>query len=127
MLLNCSNHPSAGWGEALLEAAKQYGEVKDLPFPQIEPAMTTQELRRLTDEYAERIEALRPDAVMAAGEFTFLFMLVDRLLQDGVRVLCTCSRRETKEIMRPDGSTEKTAIFCFERFRPYEYYKGEDA
>ena len=76
MLLNCSNHPSAGWGEALLEAAKQYGEVKDLPFPQIEPAMTTQELRRLTDEYAKRIEALHPDAVMAAGEFTFLFMLV---------------------------------------------------
>lgn len=126
MLLNCSNHPSADWGEPLINAANErYGEIIDLPYPRIDPEMPIDELRPLVDEYAEKIESYRADAVMAAGEFTFLFMLVDRLLQDGVNVVCTCSRRKTKEILLPDGSNEKISIFQFEQFRPYAYYNAE--
>lgn len=122
MLINFTNHPYSTWGEPVRKAAEQYGEVVDFLFPAIDPMMPTEELRPIVDSCTERIEGMHPDAVVAAGEFTFLFMLVDRLLQDGVKVLCACSGRETRESMRPDGSSEKTAVFHFERFRPYAYY-----
>ena len=119
MLLNCSNHPSALWGSPQLRAAGEYGEVIDLPFPQVDPGLDPDQLQPLVGEYVRRIEEMKPDAVMAAGEFTFLFMLVNRLLRDGVRVICPCSRRDTVERTLPDGSSEKRSLFVFERFREY--------
>lgn len=57
-----------------------------------------------------------------AGEFTFAFMLVDKLLQDGIRVMCSCSRRMTVEVKKDDGTNEKKSVFLFEGFRDYERY-----
>lgn len=37
MLINCSNHPSRLWGDPQKEAAKVYGEIMDIPFPQVNP------------------------------------------------------------------------------------------
>lgn len=127
MLINFTNHPYEIWVEKQREAAKQYGEVLDFPFPQVSPNLDTQELRQLVQEYSAKIKAMKPEAVLAAGEFTFLFMLVDKLLQDGVKVICSCSRRQTIERKLPDGSNEKKSIFTFERFREYDYFtkRGE--
>ncbi len=123
MFINCTNHPLAMWSEKQKEEASRYGQVVDFPFPTIEPWMTTDDLREQARKTAEQIGAMHPEAVLLAGEFTFVFMLADKLLQDGVRVLCTCSRRMTTEVKRPDGTSEKKAIFSFEGFRPYTYYK----
>lgn len=127
MLLNCTNHPYEVWSDLLKNAAEeQYGEVVSLPFPQVDPGWGVCEIRREVESYASRIEALHPDAVLAAGEFSFLFMLVDKLLEDGVKVICSCSVRNTVESKNPDGSNEKKSIFLFERFRPYAYYHSEE-
>ena len=123
MLINCTNHPYSIWNEPQRKAAQEYGEVVDMPFPEILPEYTSDDLRRLTDEYFIKITQAAPNAVMVAGEFTFAFMLVDKLLKNGVRVVCTCSKRQTIETKKPDGSNEKRAIFVFERFREYEYYE----
>ena len=124
MLLNCTNHPYEIWNEPLKEAAeKLYGEVVELPFPRVRPSWSEQDLRREVEAYAARIEAFQADAVLAAGEFTLLFMLVDRLLSDGVKVICTCSRRIADAEMRSDGSIEKKSVFTFETFREYAYYR----
>ena len=122
MLINCSNHPYTIWPDAQREAAKIYGTVKALPFPPIGPEQQMPQLRELAEAYAEKIEGEHPAAVMVAGEFTFTFLLVDKLLCDGVRVLCPCSKRVTTEVRRPDGTNEKTAIFIFECFREYQHY-----
>lgn len=124
MLINCTNHPYEIWSEAQREAAREYGDVLDLPFPAILPEYTSDDLRRLAEEYSAKIEAYHPNAVMVAGEFTFMFMLVDKLLCDGVKVICTCSRRQTTERKKSDGSNEKISLFVFERFREYERYGG---
>ena len=123
MLINCTNHPFEIWNTAQREAAGAFGEVVDLPFPQIDPHSTPEELRRLAKEYAERIEAQQPTAALVAGEFTFAFLLVDKLLKDGVRVLCTCSRRMTQEFRNPDGTNEKRTVFVFDGFRDYTHYR----
>ena len=121
-LINCSNHPSHLWGPSQREAASAFGEILDIPFPQVDPRMDEEEIRQLVEDYSARIEALGADAVLLAGEFTFLFMLVDKLLKDGENVICSCSKRETEEILRADGVSEKKSVFVFERFRKYCYY-----
>ncbi len=123
MFINCTNHPLAMWSEKQKEAASRYGPVVDFPFPTIEPWMKTEDLRELTGKTAKQIGEMHPEAVLLAGEFTFVFMLADKLLQDGVRILCSCSRRMTTEVKKPDGTSEKKVIFSFEGFREYAYYK----
>lgn len=122
MLINCTNHPYEIWTDTQKKAAEIYGEVLDLPFPHIEPEFTDQDLRKLTDDFINKIKEYSPSAVMVAGEFTFAFMLVDKLLRDNVKVICSCSRRMTIEIKKDDGTNEKKSIFQFERFREYVRY-----
>lgn len=105
MLINCSNHPYEIWSDLQKEAASIYGEVIEMPFPQIDPVLESEEIRRLVAEYARKIEQQKPDAVFVAGEFTFTFMLVDKLLSDGVKVIASCSRRVTEEIKKEDGTS----------------------
>ena len=125
MLINCSNHPSRLWGPSQRAAASVYGEILDIPFPQVDPRLDEDGLWKLAGDFAARIEALGADAVFLAGEFTFLFMLVDKLLKDGENVICACSKRETEEVLRADGASEKRAVFVFERFRKYSYFDPE--
>ena len=35
MFINFSNHPSDAWGEVQLNAAMEYGDVMDVPFPAV--------------------------------------------------------------------------------------------
>ncbi|MBO6303595.1 MAG: CRISPR-associated protein [Selenomonadaceae bacterium] len=123
MLINFSNHPYETWSEDMRRAAAKYGETVDFPFPQLEPDLSVDELRELVATLAEKIEAMRPEAVFAAGEFTLLFMMVDKLLTDGLKVICSCSKRLTTETRLPNGANEKKSVFVFERFREYEYFK----
>ena len=122
MLINCTNHPYEIWNTAQREAAAKYGEVADLPFPSVDPYADTEDLRKIAAEYVEKIEKMQPEAVLVAGEFTFTFMLVDKLLKDGITVLSTCSKRITKEEKKSDGTNEKMTVFVFECFRPYAYF-----
>ena len=122
-LANCTNHPKSAWGEAQLAAAGAYGEVVDIPFPSVDPALEPEGVRELVRDYAERILASGCKAALVAGEFTLTFMLVDKLLREGMQVLCTCSRRRVVEETAPDGSVHKSSVFVFERFRPYEHFE----
>lgn len=126
MLINFTNHPYEIWNAPQREAAKEaFGEVVDLPFPQIPPSMEAADIRELVEQYAKKIDSMQGDAVLLAGEFTFTFMMVDKLLTEGKKVFCSCSKRLTTEEKKPDGSNEKHSIFLFERFRAYEHYRKE--
>ena len=127
MFVNCSNHPYEIWNDAQKKASAVYGEVKDIPFPIIPPHFSAKDIRELAKEYAEKIEENHPEAVLVAGEFTFCFMLVDKLLTDGINVVSSCSKRMTEEVKKDDGTNEKKSVFLFEQYRKYEYFKeGSD-
>ena len=67
MLINFSNHPYETWSEDMRRAAAKYGETVDFPFPQLEPNLSVDELRELVATLAEKIEAMRPEAVFGRG------------------------------------------------------------
>ena len=123
MLINLTNHLYRNWPLKQQAAARQYGEVTDLPFPEISADISEGELQKCGREYLLKIRALKPDAVLVMGEFSLVFMLVDALLEEGIPVLCAASDRAAEEKRNPDGTISKNSRFDFVRFREYRRMK----
>lgn len=119
MLLNISNHPSELWGSKQLDAAHQYGEVIDIPFPPIPAEATSAEIDQKVDEYLQKVRTYDHPVVMIQGEFVFTFRLVSALKKENITVLASATRREVEEQYHEDGTTTKTTVFSFQGFREY--------
>lgn len=116
--LNLSNHPSSNWSEEQLAAAQEYGEIKDLHFPNIDENLDDEGIDALADEYLEKIKTesgSEPCTVHIMGEMTFTYALVNKLKAEGYTCVASTSWRDV-EIM-PDGSKQVKFHFC--RFRKY--------
>lgn len=116
MFINLTNHPSSGWSEEQLKAAKQYGEIVDISFPNIEPYFSSNDVNELADVVAEGIKELDEHPVVhVMGEMTFTYAVVSRLKALGI--VCVASTTERNTIMSPDG--KKISEFKFVQFREY--------
>ena len=115
MLLNLSNHPSNKWTPEQIKAANtQYGQVIDMPFPNIPPAFTEQQIEALANEYLVAIEAHKPTAVHLMGEMTFTYVLVNKLKAANIKCLASTTNRTVQEI-----NNKKIVQFQFVQFRQY--------
>ncbi len=119
MFVNLSNHPSNRWERAQLETAREnYGEIVDMPFPQVTPDASNDELQILAQEYVQRIMSLTKSQTVTVhimGEMTFTFMVVTRLKELGIK--CVASTTERKTTYNDDGT--KLSEFSFVKFREY--------
>lgn len=118
MFVNISNHPTKLWGKAQIETAQQYGELVDIPFPDVSPTASHEELQALAQEYVQRIVSLASSQTLTVhvmGEMTFTFMVVTRLKELGIR--CVASTTERKTTYNSDGV--KLSEFSFVQFREY--------
>lgn len=118
MFINLTNHPSGRWSSEQTAAAEEYGEIVDIPFPNVPADADETDVLHIADEYAERITAMNPDAVLCQGEMTLTYLLVEKLTERGIPVLAACSERCADEENRGTG-TLKTVEFRFRRFRRY--------
>lgn len=118
--INHSNHPSARWSYAQRKAAEAYGPIEDMPFPNIEPMWSEEQVAALADENGAAIIAKQPAAVLCQGEFTYTFALIERLRKAGITVVAACSERVVHETVDGDGVSHKTAEFSFIQFRKFE-------
>ncbi|GHU34163.1 hypothetical protein FACS1894105_00450 [Clostridia bacterium] len=119
MFVNFTNHPSAKWSGSQLNAAVQYAEIRDVPFPAVPPQASEAYVASLAEEYTKTILSLKPKAVLCQGEFSLCFAVTAALITNGVDVLCACSERKVTEITLPSGATEKRIEFEFAGFRKY--------
>ena len=117
MFINLTNHPSERWSKEQLNAARQYGEVIDLPFPIIEPNFTREDVLHIVKVYVEMIEGIKDDdtVVHVMGEMTFTYNLANTLKEEGITCLASTTERNT--IMTSDG--KKISEFKFVQFREY--------
>lgn len=117
VFINFSNHPSADWSPAQLAAARKYGEVTDIPFPPVGPALDESGVDELADEFVRRILENGGDnaTVHVMGEMTLTFAVVTRLKARGIRCVASTSERIAHEMS--DG--KKVSEFAFVRFREY--------
>ena len=116
MLVNLSNHPSGFWSEEQLAAARQFGDIVDVPFPNIDPSSSSATVHSIADKAADDITAMAEDIVVhVMGEMTFTFMVVTRLKEMGIK--CIASTTERKTTYNDDGT--KLSEFSFVKFREY--------
>jgi fructose-1-phosphate kinase PfkB-like protein len=116
---NISNHPSARWGQEQTAAANNLGgEIKDIKFPNVPPTATSEEVSRMAAELAAQV--MSNDVVMVSGEFSLTYALTKRLRNRHVSVVVACTERTVEEVVKPDGSMEKKAVFRFVNFRAVE-------
>ena len=117
-LINFSNHPSRFWGQKQLNAASEYGEIKDIPFPVINPESSYDEIQKLAEKYTEKILALAEHhhtTVHVMGEMTFTYLIVTQLKGKGIDCIASTSNRDAD--YTSDG--KKISDFNFVRFRRY--------
>ena len=117
-LINFSNHPSGTWSHEQLAAAACYGDIVDIPFPEVDPAADEAAISRLADKCVELIldgRNAEETTVHIMGEFTLCYAVINRLLSLGVRCVASCTRRD---VTYPTIGT-KEVHFHFTRFREY--------
>ena len=117
--VNFSNHPSQAWDQKQTEAARRYGYIVDVPFPNIEPHFSEEEIRSTADRCVEIILSHQPKAVLCQGEYTLTFEVVSRLKAKGVECLSACSDRVSVEELLPGGKVSKSSVYQFVKFRKY--------
>lgn len=119
MLLNLSNHPLATWTELQLQAAKQqFGDIQDLPFPQVSPEATHDDIQRLAQEYLQKVQQYGTPqhiTIHIMGELNLTFALVNLLQANGYTCVASTTRRVVKEL----DNHQKLSEFCFVQFRKY--------
>ncbi len=119
ILLNITNHPSEKWENAQKEQATQnYGEIIDIPFPNISPELDTSEVAEIAKEYLGKVKEIQKNNLVTVhlmGEFTFTFLLTNLLISEGIEVICSTTKRRIVE----EGN-KKISVFSFVRFRSYQ-------
>ena len=68
-MINFTNHPYGMWEEKQKKAASIYGDIKEIPFPPVDPVYTEEQLDAMASEYKEKILALNDKVVLLQGEF----------------------------------------------------------
>lgn len=121
MFVNFTNHKSAGWSSEQLVAAEEWGEVTDLPFPNVPPEFSAEEVSRLAEEYLSKITKLKPDAVLVQGEMTLAFAVAAGLKKNGITPLCASTERICETVQGENGATVTRSVFKFVRFREYRF------
>lgn len=119
MVYNISNHPSAGWDEAQLAAARQLaGDVIDIAFPAVPPCASSDEVKTLAQScFSQLAASIDPcvDVAHVMGEMTFCYVLVHELQQLGVRCFASTTSRQVSY----NAQGEKVSQFHFVTFREY--------
>ena len=121
IFINLSNHPSSKWSDAQLNAAREYGEIIDIPFPKVDDFGSEDDILKLVDRFCKDIllethRRTQNVVVHIMGEMTFTYAMVKELNLMGITCVASTTERITEEL--PDGSKNVKFEFC--RFRRYE-------
>lgn len=123
VFINLSNHPSSKWDESQYNAAIEYGDIVDLPFPIVPADADEAEVdnlaRNTVDDVSRLCSGQENVVIMAQGEFTLTYSLITKLKSCGYRVVSACTERDVTERVDETGNKIKESRFKFVRFREY--------
>lgn len=119
MFINFTNHSSALWNDAQRTAAEKYGEIRDIPFPAVDPALDSNDISSIAADYAEMISSYSPEAVLVQGEMTLCYAVISALLDMKIKVVCATTERISQTHIGPNNETVRTSEFHFVQFRKY--------
>lgn len=98
---------------------EEYGEIVDIPFPDVNPRGSNEYINSLVEEFYDKVIEYDNPVVMLQGEFIFTYRLVCKLKANNIKVVASCSERKTVEYTDKNGCTTKQSIFEFVDFKEY--------
>ena len=119
LFINLSNHPSSSWTAEQLAAAEVFGELIDMPFPQVAPDDTADDIKTLAEAQVASImkqAETHTVTVHVMGEMCLIYRIVRMLSERGIRCVCSTSYRVVKD----QGDGRRLVEFNFNSFRDYE-------
>lgn len=118
VFINLSNHPVATWSDQQKNEAEKFGTIVEMPFPQIDPMATADEVFTIAQTFYDKVMAINAETPVAGvhlmGEFTFTHALVD-LFNFNATPDCTIRCFVSTTVRRAD----KFDLFQFKQFREY--------
>lgn len=114
IFVNFTNHPSELWSQIQKDTAQKYGKIVDIPFPNVNPKGSREDVLELAESSVNKIVKLDPCAVLCQGEFCLAYQVIRKLQENGILVLAACSERKVIE-----NGNQKQVTFEFEQFREY--------
>jgi len=109
-LLVISNHPVDKWSD---EQKAGWDVIDYIPFPNISPTMSKNDVIDIADDLVERISQEFPEhTVTIQGEFSLTCAVVSRLSNSGKEPVFPTTERK---VVEKDGM--KTSIFEFVKWR----------
>ncbi len=122
MFVNYSNHASGKWPEKQRREAQKYGEIVDVPFPDIPVSATTEEVEVIADKEFQRIQEVigteESAVVLCQGEFTLAYHIISLCRRHRIPAVCAVSQRVVHEMNEGDV-VHKSVEFRFQGFRRY--------
>lgn len=117
IFINLSNHPSSGWSEEQLSAARAYGEIVDMPFPLVSPEATLEQVKGLGEQCVKDIMGLNGQkcVVHVMGEMTLTYRIVSLLKRRSIPCVASTTERQ----VYTDENGNKVSTFRFVQFREY--------
>ncbi|WP_249118753.1 CRISPR-associated protein [Prevotella jejuni] len=118
MFINLSNHPFITWSPSQLSAAREYGDLEEIAFPNIDPGLSKFAVEKMATSYVTKILEHYPTenlTVHIMGEQTFSYHVVKQLQKAGVR----CIASTTERIVEETEDHRKLVQFSFVQFREY--------
>lgn len=116
MLINLTNHPLACWSKEQRAAGEKYGEIVDIPFPDVDPLLSSEKIREQAKALVEDILAKYENPVVhVMGEMTLTLAIVSVLKAKGIKCIASTTKRFDKKT--PTGDVIKD--FKFAQFREY--------
>jgi len=115
-LINLSNHPSANWE---LEQKAGWDEIIDIPFPNVAPNASEEEVIELAAELLKKIKNTGVKNIMLQGEFTLVFALQQMLIEEGFYNFFFPTTE--RKVVEQNGI--KTSVFKFVRWREMGFHK----
>jgi len=131
MFINYTNHPSARWSEKQRAEAEKYGEIIDIPFPEVSPFDSVEKVEQRARLALEKIEETLGDekensVVLCQGEYGLVYGLVKLLQQKQIKVVSAVSERVVNEYFE-NGISRKIVEFNFQGFREYFFSNKKGA
>ena len=118
--INHTNHSSVQWSREQRVAAEKYGEIVDLPFPNVGADWNEEKISQFVEINAKKIIEMNPAAVLCQGEYNYTYSMINYLKRNNIVVLAAASERIVDEKVQLDGTTQKVSSFKFVQFRQYK-------
>ncbi len=118
MFINLSNHPFATWSPSQLSAARKFGDLEEIVFPNIDPGLSKSVVEKMATSYVTKILETYPTenlTVHIMGELTFCYYAIRLLKKAGIR----CVASTTERIVEETEDHRKLVQFSFVQFREY--------